>query len=436
MSHASSKNAPAWWHAIRVERQEWPLLLSAAFAFMMVLAAYYVIRPVRDQLAAAVGSTELWKFWAAAAVVMLFLTPAFGWLVSRFRRSWFVPLTYGFFIALLLLFVPLFHMQNEVGAAQLGTVFYVFVSVFSLFVVSLFWSVAADVFSIEQAKRLFPVVAFGGTVGALIGPIITRKLVNMLGVPMLLVVSAVMLGVATILIVGMGRLQTHSAKQSVQNKPMGGDVWAGLKQVIHTDFLRYMALAFVCLDGIGTVVYALMADYVGEHYTNPEARTAFYAQLDLWTNLLQITLQLGVTRFLLLRFGAGRTLFGVGILNMVLFLLVSVMGPMLLVALQVSTRGIGYGVGKPAGDSLYARAPRDMRYKGKNVIDTLVWRVSDLFIAGLWTGAKAMGIGLPVIAVVCAGSAGLSGWLSWRASRAKELMPEGDGVDKRVISEK
>jgi AAA family ATP:ADP antiporter len=184
-------------HRPAIQRHEW-FAVSVAFAyFFLVLAAYYVIRPVRDQLSAAVGSTSLPMFYAATFVATLALTPVFGALVARFPRRTFVPIVYLFFIAGMLAFIPAFRMQDAIGARLLGSAFFVWVSVFNLFVVAVFWSFMADLFDAEQAHRLFPVITLGGAVGALAGPALTKALVFLVGVSGLLVVSSLMLGLAT-----------------------------------------------------------------------------------------------------------------------------------------------------------------------------------------------------------------------------------------------
>ncbi|HVV98614.1 MAG TPA: MFS transporter, partial [Rhodanobacteraceae bacterium] len=148
-------------HRPAIQRHEW-FAVSVAFAyFFLVLAAYYVIRPVRDQLSAAVGSTSLPMFYAATFVATLALTPVFGALVARFPRRTFVPIVYLFFIAGMLAFIPAFRMQDAIGARLLGSAFFVWVSVFNLFVVAVFWSFMADLFDAEQAHRLFPVITLG-----------------------------------------------------------------------------------------------------------------------------------------------------------------------------------------------------------------------------------------------------------------------------------
>src|SRR4249919_2882556 len=160
-----------WAIVTGAEPQERRLLAISFFYFMCVLASYYMLRPLRDQFSAAVGSTNLWPFFVGTFVATLPMTALFGWLVARYPRERFVPAVYAFFIVCLLAFVPAFRAQEQIGARLLGIVFYIWVSVFNLSVVSVFWSYLADIFDSSQAKRLFPVVALGGSAGAIVGPI-------------------------------------------------------------------------------------------------------------------------------------------------------------------------------------------------------------------------------------------------------------------------
>jgi len=288
-------------HAV-VEQGAAPML--SALAFFFVMTSYYIMRPVREQLGGAVGSQSLPLFYGAVFAVMLLLTPVFGMLVARFPRKPLLGWSYSFFILCLLAFVPAFVAQDRIGARQLGVVFYVWGSVFNLFVVSLFWSFMADIFSSGQARRMFSLIALGGMAGAIFGSLVTKLLVQLIGVPSLLVVSAVALGLALILLL---RISAQHDRQpdSHGDEVIGGSLWAGIKELWSRPFLRYMALLMVFGDGIGTLAYALMADYTKAHLVGNVARTAFYNDLDLATNLLGAVLQLTLTPWLLIRRGPG-----------------------------------------------------------------------------------------------------------------------------------
>jgi len=402
--------------------RERPALALAFVYFFCVLASYYMLRPLRDQFSAAVGSTNLWQFWTGTFLATLALAPVFGWLVARFPRERFVPAVYGFFILCLLAFVPAFRAQAQIGARLLGIVFYIWVSVFNLFVVSVCWSFLADVFDHRQAKRLFPVIALGGTAGAIAGPLIARAL----PIESLLIGAAGMLLLVTVIVLRLSRWSRENPNgdrrdQAGSSAPIGGDILAGLRQTLSSPFLRKMAALMLLGDAVGTIAYALVADYAGSHYPTAEARKGFYAQIDLVTNVLQVVMQVSVTRWLLARFGTGVALVVPAALNVVVLLAAALIGQPALIAMLVVTRAGAYGMFKPASDSLYTRVPRETRYKGKNVIDTAVWRFGDVVSSGSMAILTPLGVGIAGFALISAGAAALSGWFGWRAAHAPEL---------------
>ena len=408
--------------------------MLSALAFFFVLTSYYIIRPVMNQLGGAVGSRSLPLFYSAVFVVMLLLTPVFGMLVARFPRRRLLGWSYSFFILCLLAFVPAFLEQDRIGARVLGVVFYVWVSVFNLFVVSLFWSFMADIFSSSEARKAFSLIALGGMAGAIFGPLVTKLLVQVIGVAPLLVVSALALSLSLALLLRLSALadrQTHSRGNDV----IGGSLWAGLRALWSQPFLRYMALLMLFGDGIGTLAYALVADYAKAHFTGEVARTEFYNDLDLATNLLGAILQLSVTRWLLVRHGAGWGLVVPSLVNVLLLVAVAVVGASsnlilfgasvpLLALLMIVTRGFAYGMTKPAVDALYTRMPREMRYKGKNFVETAVWRFGDVVVTSGVSALGKLGMGVAGMALIGAGISGMATWVARRAGQSPDLLPE------------
>lgn len=451
MSHASSRVHANEWHAV---------VLSFAY-FFCVLAAYYVMRPVREQLSAAVGSTQLPWFFAATFVATLLLTPVFAWLVSRWPRRVVVPLVYVFFIACLLAFVPLFTSQGLISPRALGIVFFVWVSVFNLFVVSVFWSFMADIWNDEQSRRLFPLIATGGAVGAIVGPVLTSALVGAIGVASLLVVSACLLGVALLCVFLLGAwARSHGLRrhEASDGKAVGGGMFDGLKQVFSDPFIRAMALLMLLGDAIGTVAYALYVDNLGATFapgmvdrsqfyhlmvwlyglfpwndvaalTPAQARTFTASLVDLATNLLQLALQLTVARWLLKRHGAAPVIAVWAVASVAVLLALAVFGNVsiamlgglsLAVLVLIVTRSGAYGLVQPARESLYTQVPRDLRYKGKNAVDTAVWRAGDVMVALSMNGLRTVGFAAGGFGLLGAVAAGVSGWIGWRLARRVE----------------
>ena len=412
----------------------------SAVAFFFVMTAYYIIRPVRDQLSGAVGSQSLPLFYASVFAAMLLLTPVFGALVAHFPRKRLLGWSYSFFIACLIAFVPAFLAQDRIGARELGVVFFIWVSVFNLFVVSLFWSFMADIFHSVQARRVFPLIALGGMAGAIFGPLVTKFLVQKIGVAPLLTVSAVALSAALGLLLSIS--SRHDREEPTRSdEVIGGSLWAGIKELWTRPFLRYMAILMVLGDGIGTLAYALMADYIKVHVPDNIARTAFYNDIDLAANILGALLQLTLTRWLLVRKGAGWGLVVQSLVNLALLTSVVVLGvgniavfglavPMLSL-MMVGSRGFAYGMTKPAVDALYTRVPRETRYKGKNFVETAVWRFGDVLISSSVTLLSKLGVAVGGIATIGIGVSALATWVAARAGRSPDLLPEQHGEPGR-----
>lgn len=404
-----------------IQRHEWFAVVVAFVYFFLVLAAYYVIRPVRDQLSASVGSTALPIFYAATFVATLALAPLFGALVARFPRRRFVPIVYLFFIAGMIVFIPLFRAQDSIDAKLLGSAFFVYGSVFNLFVVSVFWSFMADLFDAEQAHRLFPVIALGGAAGAIVGPALTKSLVFAVGVAGLLAVSAALLGLSIACIFA---LSYWSHRNPVagdarrEQRIIGGSFLAGAIETFKSPVMRSIALLMLLGDAVGTVIYALLADYSGATYHTAEARTNFAATIDLSANVLQALLQLTVTRGLMVRFGAAPALALDGAVKAVMLAGLALFSGAWIAAVAVVTRASAYGVFKPAFDSLYTQVDAETRYKTKNFIDTAVWRFGDLAVTTGFNGLRTLGTTLPGFAALAMLAAACSGWIGWQAARS------------------
>ena len=413
-------------HRPAIQRNEWFAVAVAFLYFFSVLAAYYVIRPVREQLLASVGSTALPIFYTATFAATLSLTPIFGALVARFPRRRFVPFVYLFFIAGMVAFIPLFEMQDAIGARLLGSIFFVWVSVFNLFVVAVFWSFMADIFDPEQADRLFPIITLGGAIGALAGPVMTKTLVFVVGVSGLLVVSSLLLAFSIACVLALSRWsRTHPVGGDVNRdeRIIGGGFLAGARETLKSPLMRRLALLLLLGDAVGTVIYAQLADYSGATYPTREARINFAAGIDLSVNTLQMILQLALTRPLMTRFGPGYALAMDGALKAIMLAGLMIFGGSWIAVVAVITRASAYGVAKPAADSLYTRVDAETRYKTKNFIDTSVWRFGDLVITSSLNVLRAFGFASAFAGLSMLAAAG-SGWLGWRVAKRLETAPK------------
>ncbi len=376
--------------------------LAWSFAyFFCLLAGYYVLRPLRDEMGIAGGERNLQWLFTATFVVMLAAVPVFGAMVARLPRRRFIPLVYHFFVANIAIFWVLLSL--DVSKVQVARVFFVWISVFNLFAVSVFWSFMADLFSSEQGKRLFGCIAAGGSAGALLGPVLTIWLALPLGPVNLLIVAALFLEAAVLCahrlegVAAAGKGAQPAAGPApaapARGAALGGGWFAGIAMVLRSPYLAGIALWVALLSLAGTFLYFQQANIAAAASDDPAVRTRIFASIDLAVGILTIMVQFFATGRLLSRFGAGRAaallplVFAVGFLALAFT-------PLLLVviAFQAIQRTANFAVSNPAREVLFTVLEREEKYKAKNVIDIVVFRGADA--AGGWLFALLRGAGL------------------------------------------
>ncbi len=397
---------------LRQALRQSPPLLWAGLYFFCLLSGYYVLRPVREAMAAsadphtvfppaliawfaghgiALKDFVLQFLFTCVFLIMLVLQPLYGALVSRYPRRVFLPVVYGFFIVTLLGFYGLFN-SNVPGR---GMAFFFWVMVFNLFAVAVFWSFMADVFSNVQARAYYGYIGAAGTIGAFLGPILTASLVQRVGIANLMLVSAGFLCVCLVCIWRL-RLWAVAREQQAQlvsgETPMGGSVLDGLKLIAREPLLRWLAAMVVFGVGVGTLLYNEQASIVRRLYTDPAASTAFFSRVDLAVNALTLVLQLGLTRWLLSRFGIAPALLIPGFAIIAGFSVLAASPlPVMVAIVQVMTRASEFALGKPARETIYTRVDRQWRYKAGAAIDTVVYRGADLSFTWLHKGLSLFG---------------------------------------------
>jgi AAA family ATP:ADP antiporter len=412
---------------VQVEPRELRALLWSFAYFFSLLCGYYILRPMRDAMGIAGGVERLHWLFTGTFVAMLAAVPLFGWVTSRLPRRRFLPYVYYFFIANLLVFYVLLGAEgSQVYAAR---AFFIWTSVYNLFVVSVFWSFMADLFTNAQAKRLFGFVAAGGSAGALAGPVLAATLARPLGTPALLLVSAAFLGVAVLCI---HRLLAWSAEQrgdtpaehrSAETRPLGGGVVAAIPLVLRSPYLLGIALFMLLFTTASTVLYFQQAQIVRDAFASSEERTSVFAAVDLAVNALTITIQVLLTGRLVRALGVAGTLAIVPVLLGLGFVALG-FAPVLgvIVAVQILRRAGDYAITRPAREMLYVVLGREEKYKAKNFIDTVVYRGGDAVSAWAFAGLRAMGLSLGAIAFVAVPVAGLWAWLAYRLGRRQEAL--------------
>jgi AAA family ATP:ADP antiporter len=372
--------------------------VGLAFAyFFMLLSAYSLLRPLREAMASS-AVDSLFLFYVGTFAAMLLLTPLFGALVSRVRKPLLLPVTYGFFASNLLVFYVLFKVAPDSSA--LAAAFFVWLSAFNMFVVSVFWSFMADVFRDEEAKRLFGPIAAGGGTGAILGPLIMQVLVPRIGVDAVVFLAMLLLLGTLPCIRGLARWaeRRHGRFVLPPDDPgarIGGDVLAGFRIVTRSRYL----LGIVAIVALGSIAAAFMYSellrLVGAAYPDLESRAQYFGRLDFFVNLTAWVFQGFVVGWLIRRFELSGALVTMPIAALASFLVLAA-SPILVVlaAGQVLRRGGEYGIAKPSREVLFTVVDAETKYKAKNFIDTVLQRGSDLVGIGLVTLAHAAGFGL------------------------------------------
>ncbi len=386
-----------------------------------VLSAYYVIRPIRDELGVQGGVDKLQWLFTGTLLVMLAINPAFAALVKRFSRVRFITLTYGFFMLNLALFIAAFATVPVGEQLWLGRVFFVWTSVFNLFVVSVFWQLMVDVFDQEQGKRLFGCLAAGATVGALAGSAITVSLVRGVGPTWVLLASIALLGAALLAVRRLSRRSEalrRKAREAAQ-EPIGGSALAGLAHMVRSPYLLNISAYLLLYTVTSTFLYFEQAAIVSLQFPERAARTIFFARVDLAVNVLTLIIQLFLTSRLLRTWGVAITAASLPIISVLGFAALA-WAPTLavLVAVQVARRVGNFALARPTRELLFTVVSREDKYKAKSAIDTVVYRSGDQI--GSWSYAllAMAGLGMTGIALVavplCIVWAGNALWLGRR----------------------
>ena len=361
----------------QVKSGEWPVLIWSFLYFVFLLTGYFILRPIREEMGVTAGPENYGWLFLTTFIVMLLIQPLYGKVVSNYSRKQFIPLVYSFFGLLIFILWSLFHWVGT-ESVLLARVFFVFVSVYNLFIVSIFWSFMADVYNKEQGKRLFGVIAAGGSTGGILGGLITSQLVHLVGTINLLLVSLCFLILCIFAVFKVRKFATDSTIN--QEAPLGGSPIEGMKLLIGSKFLQQVALMTVIAVIIGSIFYYLQGQYVSQFFPERNQRTYVFATINTLTNVLTLMFQLILIPWLLQKFQIQRIL-GIYPTMMVFALLLFGLMPVLYVVLGaiILQRSGAYGIMKPPQDWLFTGLPDNMKYKFKNFLDTVVYRGGDVF---------------------------------------------------------
>ncbi len=378
--------------------QEWPAVAWAFGWFFMIMGGYMILRPIRESFGASL-SDEINYLYFAVFFVMLVVVPIFGWLVSKVNRRLLVRIAFHFFALNIVIFgCVLFFLEQE-QHLWVGRIYFVWVSVFNLFVVSLFWSVMADLFSAEQAKRLFGPIAAGATTGAIVGSAFTTWASTRLGIGVLMFVAAAMLELGLGFAAGLQR-STREWKKSVHptspemNSPKpdksSDGLWAGMLQVARSRYLILICVYLALTSACGAAIYLQMAIYVGENIADSAERTQYFASINFFVQAITLVLQLFVVGAVMRKLGVAVALIALPLVYLFCLGALGIWQSLMVFAIvDVLRRSFVYGMSVPAREVLFTVVGRQAKYKSKNFIDTVVFRGSDAASSSIfvWLGS-------------------------------------------------
>lgn len=417
---------------IDVRPSEAPALAWAWLYIFSLLSSYYIMRPIRDQMGVAGGVNNLQWLFTGTLVGMLLLNLPFSYLVKTFPREKFIAISYRFFAANILLFALALYVATPEQTVWVGRIFFIWTSVFNLFVVSIFWQMIVDLFTSEQGKRLFGFIAAGATLGAIAGSAFTVSTVEHLAPAYLMIGAAIMLEVAVFCVRRLSSLSSalsERPKVEQNEQPIGGTLLGGFRDALSSSYLLNVSLFLLLYAITSTFLYFQQAAVVSHAFESRAAQTQFFASVDLGVNVLTLAVQLFLTGRILKAFGVGATLSLLPLFSVLGFGAVALLPTLAsVVGFQLIRRSGNFAIARPAREVLFTVLPREDRYKAKSFIDTAVYRLGDQI--GAWSFALLswLTLGLTAISIIAAVVSAF--WLlnSWWLGRRQDVLARQQDV--------
>ncbi|HEY6823186.1 MAG TPA: MFS transporter, partial [Steroidobacteraceae bacterium] len=373
---------------------EAPALLASFATLLCTFSSYTILRPVRDALGITSGLEKIpYLFWGVF-VVMLLLQPVWGWLTSRYPRTVFLPWVYGFFAFNLVGFYLWFHFQAD--HTWIARTYFVWVSVFNLFVVAAFWSLMADVFTREQAGRVFGFIWAGASTGGLIGPALAHELAVPFGAINLLPISAGLLLLALVFMAQVIRWQraqrgvaapasAGAAPPARTESALGGGTFAAFTQVMRSPYLLGIAVFVLLMTWVSTFLYLEQQAFVAKVFTSADQRTRFFAGIDFWVQAASLTMQLLLFGRLFKWVGLRAMLTAMPLIMTAGYAIFALAPRFMVLVVVYAVRRVGdYALTRPCRDALFTVVSREEKYKAKSLIDTFVYRGGDATSGSLY----------------------------------------------------
>ena len=414
-----------------------PSVIVAFFLFFCVLGGYFAVRPVRETVGTILGRDRVANLYVATWIASLAIVPIYGAIVAKVRRSVFLPLIYGFVAVALAIVGGV--LQNQPKSVAFGQFFYVFISVLSLFLVSVFWSFLVELFDSGQAKRLFPVIAAGGTAGALVGPLFTDLAARSIGNGGILYVGATLFALAVVLQAILIRLwksgpepnqERDEARYQSRDRALGGNPLAGVTLVLRSPYLLGIAAYVALLATANTFLYFEQLRLVATTFADTQTRTSVFARIDWIVQSLTILAQLFITGRIASRLGLVVLLTIIPVAIFFGFLALSIWNTFMLLAVVIVLRRSGeYAFVRPGREMLWTPMSKETKYKAKNFVDVPVYRGADAAVAQLQRAIEGAGFGVQTAALLGALAAVLwavnGWWLGRRYGSAPQHASEG-----------
>ncbi len=408
----------------RIEAEELPTVIGAFVLFFAVFAGYFAVRPVRETVGTLLGRERVQDLFVVTWVVSIGVVMLYATLLARVRRAILLPAIYAA-IAVLLAIIGLSLRANPENTA-VAAAFYVLISVVNLFFVSVFWSFMLEILSPDQTRRLFGVIAVGGTAGALIGPLLTDLLVRRIGNPGVLFMGAALFVAAIVCQrallrqgLGAGSTQRSATGSLADDRPVGSaNPFAGMLLVLKSPYLLGIAAFMVLLSAATTFLYMEQLDIVKQTFSDPEQRTQVFSRIDYAVQALTIGFQFFLTGRIAQRFGVVALLTAVPLLMVAGFLGLALSGSFaMLVAVMVVRRVGEYACIRPGREMLYSVVDTESKYQAKSFNDVPVYRGGDALAAQVQGILKDAGVAAASIALLGAGIAALWAVTGWRLGR-------------------
>ena len=391
-------------HVIDVRPEELRALGWSWLYIISLFVSYYILRPIRDEMGVAGGIENLPWLFTGTLLGMIAVNPPFAALVKTLPRVKFIGISYRFFAFNLLCFAVLLGMASGEQNIWIGRVFFVWTSIFNLFVVSVFWALMVDVFDTDQSKRLFGFIAAGATIGGIVGSSVTASLAKQVPATYLLLVSAILLEFAVLCVGRLSRLSSSLTARPAhpsEEPPIGGSIWSGLSHATQSPYLVNVSLFLLLFAVTSTFLYFQQAEIARQYFADRGARTAFFAGVDLWVNVLTLGAQLFVTARTIKRIGVALTLALLPLLSVFGFSVLAWMPTIAtLVVFQVLRRAGNFAFARPTREVLFTVVPREDKYKAKSFIDTVIYRLGDQVGAWAYAGLGALGLAMTGVSIV------------------------------------